>query len=400
MDVGIRGETIVKIRALLAAGIAAAATAAAFAVPGLGAAAAAGPVSPSRVTATVTAPPPVQVPGLRIHVVNLHSQFERALTIERVVSGPQAGVVPMANQPGALAATAATGAASAASRCKEPNCKLSRHGGPVQHAPHVYLLLWGPDWRTSGSSANAVLGYLAAFFHGLGQTSYDRWSTITSQYKDAKGHPAFGAPVLNLRSGIWNDPSRPPARVTPNVIAAEAGGLVSVAKIKDTADAQVVVAFESHTCFSDGFGGSCGRVHTSGYCAWHSAAVRTTNRRVYVPFINLPWQLDAGAGCGANFVNRGTAGLFDGWSMTGGHEYAEAITDPKPRTGYIDTADKVSGGEVADKCVWGGKPFRVRDPFGDVTLPIGTNSQHRVVTYRFAMQSLWSNANGRCVMRR
>jgi serine protease len=398
----------VKIRALLAAGIAVAATAAAVAAPGLAAAAAAGPAGPSRVTATVQAPPDVQVPGLRIHAVNLHSRFERALTTEHVVAGRKAGVVPMANEPGALAATAATGAAatgaaSAASPCNEPNCDMSRHGGAVQHAPHVYLLLWGPDWATSGSNANAVANYLAAFFYGLGQTSYDSWSTTTSQYRDATGQPAFGAPVLDLSSHVYNDSSIPPATVTPDVIASEAGGLASAANIKDTADAQILVAFESGTCFSDGFGGNCGQVQTSGYCAWHSAAVSTTNTSVYLPFVNLPWQLDAGTGCGANFVNSGSAGLFDGWSMVGGHEYAETITDPNPPTGYIDDNDvngtTASGGEIADKCAWGGVPFGVTDPFGDVTLRIGTNSQNQVVTYPFAMQSLWSNAAGRCVMK-
>jgi hypothetical protein len=56
-----------------------------------------------------------------------------------------------------------------------------------------------------------------------------------------------------------------------------------------------------------------------------------------------------------------------------------------------------SGGEISDKCVWGGQPFYVNDPFGDITLPIGTNGT-KVVSEPFAMQSLWSNAAGRCVM--
>jgi len=72
----------------------------------------------------------------------------------------------------------------------------------------------------------------------------------------------------------------------------------------------------------------------------------------------------------------------------GGHEYAETITDPAPTTGWFDTADTVSGGEIADKCVWGGTVFGLSDPDGDVTLSTGS----------FAMQSLWSNAAGACVM--
>ncbi len=112
--------------------------------------------------------------------------------------------------------------------------------------------------------------------------------------------------------------------------------------------------------------------------------------------MNLPWQLDANCGCGENFVNSGSAGLFDGWSLVGGHEYAEMVTDPAPVTGWIDALDETgstaSGGEIADKCVWAGSPWGLNDPFGDVTLPVGTK------TYPFAMQSLWSNAAGRCVM--
>lgn len=337
----------------------------------------------ARATATITGAP--TVPGLDIHPLSLHKQFAAAQT--HITSGPRAGITPMTTEKHTAAATAA--ASTAAATCKEPDCAVSRHGGPVQHSPHVYLLLWGPDWGTSGSSANSVASYLAAFYSGLGQTSRDSWSTITSQYSDATGHPTFGQPVLNPSTDVYNDTSTPPSDVTPDDIASEAGGFATSVGITDTADAQVVVAFESGTCFSDGFGGNCGSEQSSGYCGWHSAAISSTNSSVYVPFINLPWQLDAGTGCGANFVNKGSAGLDDGWSIIGGHEYAETVTDPNPPTGYIDTADEnVSGGEIADKCAWGGLPFGVFDPFGDVTLTTGS----------FAMQSLWSNSGDRCIM--
>jgi hypothetical protein len=65
----------------------------------------------------------------------------------------------------------------------------------------------------------------------------------------------------------------------------------------------------------------------------------------------------------------------------------EAITDPIG-TGWLDTNDNVSGGEVADKCAWGGQLWGGSDPYGNVTLGGGT----------FAMQSLWSNAVSGCVL--
>ena len=65
----------------------------------------------------------------------------------------------------------------------------------------------------------------------------------------------------------------------------------------------------------------------------------------------------------------------------------EAITDPIG-TGWVDTADSVSGGEVADKCAWGGQLWGDSDLAGNVALGGGT----------FAMQSLWSNAVTGCVL--
>ncbi len=72
---------------------------------------------------------------------------------------------------------------------------MTWHDGPVQHSPHVYLLLWGPDWANAGLSSE-VASYLTGFFSGLGQAS-DSWSTITSQYKDKTGNPTFGKPVFD-----------------------------------------------------------------------------------------------------------------------------------------------------------------------------------------------------------
>jgi Ricin-type beta-trefoil lectin domain/Putative Ig domain len=337
-----------SLPALLAAGAAAAALAAGS--PGL----AAGHVSAAGV------PPP--------HVISLHRAYQAAApqaTARRI-----AGVMPPRGKRVSIRH------ASAAASCAEPDCDLVYGGGPVQHSPHVYLLLWGPDW-TSSSTAYVDLYYLYA---GLGVPTHDTWSTITSQYGDGSGHPGFSGSVFE---GAWQDGSPPPDPVTPDDLAAEADGLASQLGISDRADAQIVVASQSGTCFSDGFAGSCGAVSPSGvYCGWHAMS------SAGVPFTNLPYQLDAGTACGKNWINSGSAGTYDGFSTVAGHEYAESVTDPEAGQGWSDPADGISGGEIADKCAWGGRTFGVSDPKGDVTLSTGT----------FAMQSLWSNAAGRCVL--
>jgi serine protease len=238
------------------------------------------------------------------------------------------------------------------------------NGGPVQHSPHVYVLLWGPNWN----GGNADVNYLYSFYSGLGVTPNDNWSTVTSQYGDGSGQPGFGSSVFE---GMWQDGSTPPNPVTPSDLASEASGFLSSVSVPDLADAQIVVASQSGTCFSDGFAGSCGSTSSGGsYCAWHSY-------NGSVSFTNLPYQLDAGGACGENWINSGSGGTYDGFSTVGGHEYAEAITDPQLNA-WWDTSD---GSEIGDKCAW-------TSPSGDVQLSTGS----------FAMQSLWSNANDGCAM--
>lgn len=258
-------------------------------------------------------------------------------------------------------------AARTGSSCGEPNCPLIYNGGPVQHNPHVYLLLWGPNWTTD-SSQSATAAYTENLLRGLG-TQPDSWSTINSQYGDGSGVPTFSGSVFQ---GVFQDTSTPPTGVGQGGLAAEADAFAASQGISDLADAQIVIATQSGTCpagfHAPGCNGGSGY-----YCAWHSSSNE--------PYTNLPYIPDAGAGCGADFVNSN--GPLDGVSIVEGHEYAETITDPQPESGWWDANDN-SGGEIGDKCAW-------TPSSADVTLPTGT----------FAMQPLYSNAassSGKCVM--
>ena len=261
---------------------------------------------------------------------------------------------------------------TAAAGCTEPDCALPYNGGSVQHSPHVYLLFWGPNWSSEGASAS----YLEDLFQGLGVQPQDSWSTTTDQYTDGSGHPFFSGSVY---MGAFSDTSTPPTGVDQSQLAAEADAFASTQGITDLTNAQIVIATQSGTCPQGFYAPTCNG-GTGNYCAWHS----NSNE----PYTNLPYVLDAGTGCGENFVNSGSAGINDGFSIIEGHEYAETITDPFPDSGWFDGNDTVSGGEIGDKCAWGGSLWGDSDPIGNVTLSSGT----------FAMQSLWSNAESGCVM--
>jgi Putative Ig domain len=259
----------------------------------------------------------------------------------------------------------------------------------VQLKPRVYVVFWGPKWKSNRTDQSA-LRLLTAMYKGLGQAK-DTWSLAAAQYPNKSGnHATFGTSVF---AGSVIDTANPEKSVSFANLGAEAKKIAGHFKIKDTADAQIVIAAQSGTCFApvDGlvFVGSCGVTPTqppsNGYCGYHTAVADGSS---YLTFTNLPFQLDAGMFCGENFLNQGSAGTLDGFSMVGGHEFAEAVTDPLGNA-WIDNND-FSGGEIADKCAWGGSGWNQSppDPSGNLALSTG----------HFAMQSLWSNVKHGCVM--
>ncbi|MEY9936724.1 hypothetical protein [Streptacidiphilus sp. MAP5-3] len=228
---------------------------------------------------------------------------------------------------------------------------LNYGGGPLETpSPTVYLDFWGNQWD---SDANGVQSYMQNLFNGLG-ASGDTWSTVTSQYTDGSGNaPTFNGSVLG---GTWTDDgSAAPAAPTQAQIAAEADNAASHFGVSGPG-VDIFVMSPSGTQ-PDGF-------PNAGFCAWHDWDGN-------VAYTNMPYVLDAGSSCGASSVQN----QLDGFSIVGGHEYAEATTDPEPSSGYVDS----NGEEIGDLCAWD----------NDQTVNFSTGT--------FAMQPLYSNADNGCV---
>jgi hypothetical protein len=232
---------------------------------------------------------------------------------------------------------------------------LVYNGGPVAHTPTVYLDFWGSQW---GSDSNGVAQYMQSFFTGLGGSA-DNWSTITSQYSDSSGlAPSFGGPVLG---GTWYDnAAAAPASASQSNLAAEA---VTAAQHFGVSGGNIdIFVLSPSGTQPDGF-------PSTGFCAWHDY---TSSSSGNIPYTNMPYVLDAGSSCGAYSVQN----QLDGFSIVGGHEYAEAITDPEPSSGWLDS----SGSEIGDKCAWQNLS----------ALNLSTGS--------FAVQPLWSNYDSGCTL--
>jgi serine protease len=229
-----------------------------------------------------------------------------------------------------------------------PNANLVWGGGPVEHGTKVYLVFWGSQWT---SDRNGVQSYLQGFFSGLGNGS-ERWSNVMNQYTDSSGHASNANPVFG---GAWVDSGvTAPANGSATAISNEANrGAAHFGVSGTNADVFVVSPSGTHP---DGF-------PNTGFCAWHDWNGK-------VAFTNMPYVLDAGSSCGANSVRN----RLDGFSIVGGHEYAEAETDPQAGNGWVAP----DGEENGDLCAWRNL----------TAISESTGS--------FAVQPTWSNAVHGC----
>ncbi|MDP9343602.1 MAG: hypothetical protein M3Q23_16230 [Actinomycetota bacterium] len=277
-----------------------------------------------------------------------------------------------------------------------PSANLSYHGGTsgigvTTGGPKVYIVYWGSQWGTQTTGSDGYQHFSGdpqgmapvqqAFFAGVG-TGGEEWSGVPTQYCEgvpsgSKSCPSsathVGYPTGGALAGVWEDASAAaPAKATQPQIAAEAVLAATHFGNTDPAsnrNAQYVVTSPT---------GTKPYLFPYSACAWHDW---TSSVNGPLPYTNMPYITDAGAGCGADAVNSGSGGTLDGVTIVGGHEYAETITDQLPPGGWLDSI----GNENADKCAWR-------------TTPPGAMQNITLTTGTFPVQGSWANdspnANG------
>jgi serine protease len=228
-------------------------------------------------------------------------------------------------------------------------------GASVEVTPHIYLSFWGPEWTTL-TDAEKAQSYTSGFFSNVGGSS---WLNTTTQYCKSVPASTVDCSTVNTavkitnpgnQSDVFNDPTPVPSHPRTRDIVAAALRLET--RFGFHADALYMVLTPSGKSQA-GFGTS--------FCAYHSA-VSTTSGPVAVAYV--PYQSDS-ATCNDNPARL----PYGGFSISGGHEYAEAQTDPFPASAWLDG----NGAEIGDKC--------------ETTLDtITLNSSP------YAVQALWSNA--------
>ena len=241
---------------------------------------------------------------------------------------------------------------------------LLYNGGPVQTGPKMYLVFWGGAWSSTGDP-NHEKAYYTNFVRGIGGSS---WLSTVTQYTQSNGQHVGNAGTVY--AGTWTDTTNkvPGLNVSSYDVSLGQEAARAAAHFGDYGASADYVILLAHGVKVYQFAGNSSS--PSAYCAWHSS---TSAAGHTIAFTNFPYISDAGYSCGAGSVNA--PGTLDGVSIVGGHEQAEAETDPQPNSGWIDS----SNGEIGDKCAWTG--------LRDTAFSTGT----------FPTQPLWSNAANGCV---
>jgi hypothetical protein len=265
----------------------------------------------------------------------------------------------------------------------------------VEQKPAVYLVYWGKEWAdgfqtadTDGTlySSKALQNYVNAFFQSVGGSP---WAAIQTQYcnvvlvgsTSCVGGSGFVTNPTHQLKGVWTDPTPVPSDIiasglaqnlADDPIAAEA--MRASAHFKYDAQATYIVLTPPRTIATG----------QPVYCGYHTqtSSVDGLGNPYRVQYAFIPWQNEnwpglGTGGCGMHNVNVASDafgnGIFDGWSIVTGHEYAEAVTDPDNFATWQDGWLDAQGSENGDKCAW-----------------LDTQNIH-LGAHDFAVQPLWSN---------
>jgi serine protease len=228
--------------------------------------------------------------------------------------------------------------------------------------------------------------YLNSFFQSVGGSP---WANIQTQYcafalpgsTSCLGGAGFVTNPKGQLKGTWTDPSAVPDDITAyglaenlvdDPIATEA--VRAAQHFGYNRDATYVILTPPSTIATG----------QPVYCGYHTQTSSVDGlgnperiQYAFIPWLNENWPGLGANGCGMHNVNATSDafgnGVFDGYSIVTGHEYAEAVTDPDNVTSFQDGWNDDQTSENGDKCAW----------LDTQNITLGA--------HQFAVQPLWSN---------
>jgi serine protease len=279
---------------------------------------------------------------------------------------------------------------------------LIYHGGNagsgaigVQTTPAVYLVYWGPQWAsgfqtadTDGKlySSKTLQTYMNGFFKNVGGSG---WANVQSQYcngvlpgaTSCVGGTGFITNPKHQLKGVWTDPTPVPDDITAWGLAQN---LVDDPIASEAMRASAHFGYDPQATYIVLTPPSTIATGQPVYCGYHTQTSSVDGlgnpyriEYAFIPWLNENWPGIGATDCGMHNVNATSDafgnGIFDGYSIVTGHEYAEAVTDPDNFASIQDGWNDASGSENGDKCAW----------LDTQNITLGA--------HQFAVQPMWSN---------
>ena len=245
----------------------------------------------------------------------------------------------------------------------------------VETKPAVYLVWWGQEWADTASrpriptatlfSSKTLQNYLGSFFTNLGGSP---WAGVQTQYcngvligaMSCVGGTGFVTNPKHQLKGVWTDPTPVPSDI---VALGLAENLVNDPIAAEAQRASAHFGYDPQATYIILTPPRTIATGEPVYCGYHSQTSSVNGlgnpyrlQYAFIPWQNQNWPGLGAADCGMHNVNATSDafgnGIFDGWSIVTGHEYAEAVTDPDNFATWQDGWLDAQGSENGDKCAW------------------------------------------------
>jgi hypothetical protein len=208
---------------------------------------------------------------------------------------------------------------------------ISYHGGPLINTPAIYIIFYGNWNQTNGSDNAAGKQIIIDWANTVGSSAHlalNQTFSVTGQ--SISGAATFGG--ATTLTGSYSTRLR-----DSQILSTISNTIASGALGQFNPNGVYFLVTSSDVTATSGF--------CTQYCGWHTSSLQSYGRLRYSFVGNANRCLSS---CAAQKVSpNGNAGV-DGAISVLTHELEEAMTDPDPRSGWVDA----SGYENADKCAW------------------------------------------------
>lgn len=265
---------------------------------------------------------------------------------------------------------------------------LTYHGGPIMQNPAIYAIYWAPATLQDGTATSVPAAYISlnnralADYgqHSLGENNTQYYQTLPTKWVGNSAHFAGYDVDTNPypASGCTDNGTAYTATncITDAQMQAEIQNVIAAKGWPATGINNIYFLYTSSgelSCFDSS---STGCAYTA-YCAYHTAVGSAAAPLIYAiePFGD-------GTACWTGLASPNGNVAADSAISTSAHELTEAITDPLPSSGWVNSGNS----EIGDLCAWN---------FGTNTWDAGIANQ-RWNGHFYEIQQMWDNHKASC----